>query len=120
LKTAIITNFEERLNMRIVLLLLSVVIVSILSSQCGGKNNELQFSEFAKVKVTKTGEIFLNKKPTSMEELKKEFARLKSVNGAVMYHRENPTEEASPQAMAVIQAIAEAKLPVQLSEKDFE
>ena len=77
--------------MRIVLLLLSVVTISILSSQCGGKANELQFSEIAKVQVTKTGEIFLNKKPISMEELKKEFTRLKSVNGAVMYHRENPT-----------------------------
>jgi biopolymer transport protein ExbD len=116
LKTAIITDFEEGLNMRIVMLLLSVVIVSILSSQCGGKNNELQFSEFAKVKVTRTGEILLNKKPISMEELKKEFARLKSANGAVMYYRET----ASAQAIAVIKAIAEAKLPFQVHEKDFE
>jgi hypothetical protein len=102
--------------MRIVLLLLSVVIVSILSSQCGGKNNELQFSEYAKVKVTRTGEILLNKKPISMEELKKEFARLKSVNGAAMYYRET----ASTQAMDVLRAIAEAKLPFLLYEKDFE
>ena len=79
-----------------------------------------QFGEVAKVKVNQTGTIYLNGKVVTIEALKQEFARLKQGNGAVWYYRENPQGEPPPQAMAVIQAIVDAHLPVRLTERNFE
>ena len=79
-----------------------------------------QFGEIAKVKVNQAGTIYLNGKVVTIESLKQEFARLKQGNGAVWYYRENPRGEPPPQAMAVIQAIIDANLPVRLMERDFE
>jgi len=39
--------------------------------------------------------------------------------GAVWYHRESPGQEPPPEALAVLQAIIDARLPVKLVEKDF-
>jgi hypothetical protein len=79
-----------------------------------------QFGEIAKVKVNRTGTVYLNGKVVTIEALKQEFARLKHTNGAVWYYRENSQGEPPPQAMAVIQAIIDAQLPVKLMERDFE
>ena len=79
-----------------------------------------QFGEIAKVKMNQTGAIYLNGKVVTIEVLKQEFARLKQGNGAVWYYRENPQGEPPPQAMAVIQAIIDANLPVRVMERDFE
>lgn len=79
-----------------------------------------QFAEIAKVKVDQRGTVYLNGKTVTMEELKREFARLSQANGAVWYYRENPQGEPSAQAMTVIQAIIDASLPVRLVEKDFD
>lgn len=77
-------------------------------------------TEIAKVKVTRAGMIYLNGKLVGPEELKQEFARLKQANGAVWYYREDPHAEPPPQAMAVVEAIVEAQLPVRLLEEDFD
>ena len=83
-------------------------------------NATQQFAEISKVKVDRSGTIYLNKRIVTIEVLKQEFARLKEGNGAVWYYRENPQGEPPPQAMAVIQAIVDARLPVRLMERDFE
>lgn len=74
----------------------------------------------AKVKVDRAGAIFLNGKTVTLEELRNEFARLKEAGGTVWYFREDPQGEPPAQAMAVIQAIVDAQLPVRLLEKDFD
>jgi len=79
-----------------------------------------QFGEISKVKVDRANTIYLNGKIVTIEGLKQEFARLKQGNGAVWYYRENPHGEPPPQAMAVIQAIIDAHLPVRVMERDFE
>ena len=79
-----------------------------------------QFGEISKVKIDRAGTIYLNGKTVTIEELKKEFARLGQADGAVWYYRENQRGEPPPQAMAVIQAIIDAHLPVRLMERDFE
>jgi hypothetical protein len=86
----------------------------------GARPAAQEAAEIAKVKVTQTGVIYLNGKKASMEELRQEFARLKQVNGVVWYYRENPQEEPPPQAMAVVEAIVEAQLPVRLPEEGFD
>jgi hypothetical protein len=77
-------------------------------------------ADIAKVKVTQAGTIYLDGKTVTMAELEQEFARLKQAHGVVWYYRENPQGDPPPQAMAVIEAIVEKKLPVKLVEKDFE
>jgi len=76
--------------------------------------------EIARVKVTASGEITLNGRPVSLEELKREFARLKRAGGTVWYHRANPAGEPTPEAMAVIDAVVAAGLPIKLVERDFD
>ncbi len=74
-----------------------------------------------KVAVTKTGEIFADGTRMELPELKVAFAKLSAEHGSVIYYRENPTgAEPHLNAMAVVQAIVEAKLSVSLSTKpDF-
>ncbi|MGH7753072.1 MAG: NADH-quinone oxidoreductase subunit N [Gemmatimonadales bacterium] len=76
--------------------------------------------EIAKVKVTAAGEITLNGRSVSLEELKREFARLKRVGGVVWYHRANPGGDPTPESMAVIEAVVAAGLPITLVEQDFD
>ena len=81
---------------------------------------EQKFGEIAKVKVDRAGRIYLNGRITSLESLKREFSRLRKVDGAVWYHRENRGQEPPPETLAVLQAIIDARLPVKLLEKDFD
>jgi len=78
----------------------------------------------AKVKITRRGEIQLNKRIVSFERLTAELTRLKAVKGAVWYYREQPEKEPSAEAErtadAVIKKIIELKLPVRLWREDFE
>ena len=81
---------------------------------------EQKLGEIAKVKVDRAGRIYLNGRITSLESLKREFSRLRKVDGAVWYHRENPASEPPPQGQAVIQLIIKHQLPVSMSTKpDF-
>lgn len=81
---------------------------------------EQKFGEIAKVKVDRAGRIYLNGRIVTLEDLKRELSRLYKVNGAVWYHRENPHQDPSPEALTVLQAIIDARLPVKLLEKDFD
>jgi hypothetical protein len=73
-----------------------------------------------KVKVTAGGEITADGQPITSEQLAAKFADLKKAGGLVWYHRENPAGEPHPNAMKVIELVAENKLPVKLSAKpDF-
>lgn len=113
--------------------LIGVLFVSVMIFGIGcGKDSEQQVGAaeerdmvrgagaIAKVKVDRTGAIYLNGKTVTLEELKDEFARLRQAGGSVWYFRENPQGEPPAQAMAVIQAIVDAQLPVKLLEKDFD
>lgn len=73
----------------------------------------------ARVKVFKSGAIELNGKKATVEDLKKEFARLKKAGGSVKYYREDPGGEAPPEADQVMKAIIEARLTVQIAREDF-
>jgi hypothetical protein len=79
-----------------------------------------EVGEIAKVKVDRAGRIYLNGRIVTLENLKRDLSRLHKVNGAVWYHRENPHQDPPPEALAVLQAIIDARLPVKLLEKDFD
>jgi hypothetical protein len=74
----------------------------------------------AKVKVTRSGQVFLNGQPTPLEDLRQAFQRLKTEGGVVWYYREDPSGEPPEEAMAVIQAVTDARLPIKLCEEDFD
>ena len=89
--------------------------VLLLAAGCGPRDaKEAMPKTVAKVFVDEAGQIFLNGSKSDLDHLKVEFARLKSVGGAVEYSRANPAGEPPPNAMDVIAAITEASLPVRL------
>jgi biopolymer transport protein ExbD len=80
----------------------------------------VQGSKVIKVKVTASGDITADGQPVTLDQLAAKLANLKTAGGEVWYHRENPAAEPHPNAMKVIELVAENKLPVKLSAKpDF-
>jgi hypothetical protein len=78
-------------------------------------------ARITKIKVNHDGIILLNDEAVTIEALKVSLSKLGQTAGsAVWYYRENPAGEPHPNAMLVLQAIVDAKLPVRLSTKpDF-
>jgi hypothetical protein len=75
----------------------------------------------AKVAVSRAGVITLNGREATINEVRDALAKLAASKGVVWYYREAADEEEPhPNAMLVISAIVEARLPVSLSTKpDF-
>jgi biopolymer transport protein ExbD len=72
-------------------------------------------SPYVKVFVSKSGEITLDGKPASIDEVRDAFASLSQKKGVVLYARESPQEaEPHPNAMQVINLITQNRLPVRL------
>jgi hypothetical protein len=73
-----------------------------------------------KVAVYRDGRITADGHETDLPALRAAFASLSRAGGWVLYYREGAEAEPHPNAMLVIRAIVEAKLPVSLSTKpDF-
>lgn len=72
--------------------------------------------EILPVHVTAAGVIKANDREVSLEDLKKEFARLAAAGGSVLYTRDNPSGDPHPNAMKVMEAVAEANLPLLMPE----
>jgi hypothetical protein len=84
------------------------------------KTSPIDESNVAKVKVLGTGTILLDDKQVTIDEIRAAFTKLKGNNGVVWYYRENAAGEPPSQAMAVMQAVVDTKLPIKLSTKpDF-
>ena len=74
----------------------------------------------AKVALTEAGAIQLDGRPVTLPELHEALRTLAAAKGEVWYYRPNPGGEPPPGAMAVIQAIADARLPVRFATRpDF-
>ena len=74
----------------------------------------------AKVGAYEDGRITLNGRAVSIEEIRGAFAELSRNGGAVWYYREAADSEPHPNAMLVVEAIVNARLPVSMSTKsDF-
>ena len=80
----------------------------------------LEHGGVAKVKVTASGQIYLNGLAADLSDLREALMRLRDKRGVVWYYRENPAGEPPKEAMAVIQVVAEARLPIKLCEQDFD
>jgi len=74
-----------------------------------------------KLKVTQAGDVYLDGQLKTTDEAFGELERLKRERGAVIYYREDgPQHQPHPNGLKVIHKIEELRLPVALSEKDFE
>ena len=71
----------------------------------------------ARVFVNAEGEIYLDDREVSLDELTKALADLRERDGEVWYHRENPDGVAPPQAKAAMKAVLDTKLPIRLAGK---
>jgi hypothetical protein len=83
--------------------------------------NEVSMTEnVARVRVSADGRIILNGNDASLEDVREAFAGLAKDGGVVWYYREAADAKPHPNAMLVVEAIVEARLPVSLSTKaDF-
>lgn len=95
---------------------LAGVLLLLLASGIAGA----QGRPVAKVALSESGAISLDGRPVTLLELREAFRALAAAKGEVWYYRSNPAADPPPGAMAVIQAIAEARLPVRFATKpDF-
>jgi hypothetical protein len=77
-------------------------------------------ANIAKVGVSMDGRITLNGHASQIDEVRAEFTKLAREKGVVWYYREAPGAEPPANAMLVLNAIVNARLPVSMSTKpDF-
>jgi len=70
-----------------------------------------------KVAVMAAGRITINGTSATVESLRTSLKKLSQQKGVVWYYREASKTEPPPEAMQVIQAIIDARLPVRLSSR---
>ena len=103
----------------------TVVILALVSfAGCSMNKGKSAFADSAtvtRIKVTRDGAIYLNGAPASLEDVNKNLEQLKANKGRVRYYRDNPGGPAPEQALKVMQAVIDAKVPIKLctSEEDL-
>jgi hypothetical protein len=70
-----------------------------------------------KVAVLADGRITADGSPATVDSLRESFKKLAEQKGAVWYYREAGQGEPPPQAMEVMKAVIEARLPIRLSSR---
>jgi hypothetical protein len=68
-----------------------------------------------KIAVFADGRLAVDGEPATVESLRASLKRTAELHGSVWYYREAGQQDPPPVAMQVMQAIAEARLPVRLS-----
>lgn len=77
-------------------------------------------NEILKISVFKSGEIKIDTKVVSLQELDELLTAHAQKNGVVWYYREAGQQEPPPQAMEVLKLVVKHKRPISLSSKpDF-
>jgi biopolymer transport protein ExbD len=102
-----------------ILELLLLILFAGCSNSPNSKPDELKAltndSPYVKVFVSKSGEITLDGKGASLDEVGTAFAALVQKKGVVLYARESPEQyEPHPNAMRVIELVTRNSLPIRL------
>ena len=71
--------------------------------------------EVLRVHVKRDGTILMNDVAVSLDQLRAELKKLAARKGVVRYSRDNPAGEPPPNAMAVLKAITDENLRVQIA-----
>ena len=101
-----------------------LITLLVISVGCGSGEDAVEpesgDTEVAKVRAYGVGRITVDGSSVSVDDLPALFQDLKRRGGVVWYYREAGSAEPHPNAMAVIEAVVEAGLPVSMSsEEDF-
>jgi hypothetical protein len=77
-------------------------------------------SEWVKVKISGSGEIFVNKKQVSLAEFAAECQRLKKAGGAAVVYTGDGDHALSPVQLEATRKLQEAEVPMKLARKESE
>jgi hypothetical protein len=98
-----------------------LIILSILLAGCGERGSSgspvAPGAPILKIAVFADGRITADGQPATIDALRSMFKKLAEEKGAVWYYRETGKSEPPPQAMEVIKAVTEARLPIRLSSR---
>jgi hypothetical protein len=101
-----------------------VVLTSIVSLLFGGCSKEpaspppvVSDGLVIKVAVFADGRITADGAPATLDSLRESFKKLAEQKGTVLYYREAGQGKSPPQAMAVLKAVVDARLPFHLSSR---
>ena len=73
-----------------------------------------------RIRVARTGEIWFDNTPVTLDALPPLLRELRAAGGAVWYYREEVDAEPAPEAMAVVRLVVEHRLPISMSTRpDF-
>jgi hypothetical protein len=96
------------------LALLGLTVVPLVAAPADGGTPVMKVAVYADGRIVSDGHEI------SLPALRDAFLKLSNAHGSVLYYREAAQSEPHPNAMAVIKAIVDARLPVSLSSKpDF-
>jgi hypothetical protein len=101
---------------------LPVVVLLAVACRSGDGGGDVKPAQgpIVKVRVYSGGRMTLDDTPISIEGLTAVFVDLKEKGGSVWYYGNRGESEPHPNAMAVVQAVIEARLPISFSsEEDF-
>ena len=94
--------------------------LSVLLAGCGERDSSSPIAPGApimKIAVSADGRITADGQPATIDALRAMFKKLAEQKGAVWYYREMGKSEPPPQAMEVIKAVTDARLPIRLSSR---
>jgi hypothetical protein len=104
----------------IIYLTMLLVIFSWACSKKNDKHMQINENEILKISVLKSGEIYVENKTVTLQELDSLLAANAQKNGVVWYYREAAQGEPPPQAMEAISLVIKHKRPISMSSKpDF-
>ena len=106
-------------NTRYLLALMSIL--SVLLGGCGRQSSSQSpvapGAPIIKIAVFADGHITADGQPATLDSLRESFKTLAAQKGAVWYYREAGQGEPPPQAMEVMKAVVDARLPIRLSSR---
>ena len=97
---------------------LALPVLGLMACSDGGADDgSIQVRPIARVFVNAGGQIFVDDREVSLDELTTALADLRDRDGEVWYQRENPDGVAPPQATAAMKVVLDMKLPIRLPSK---
>ena len=69
-----------------------------------------------RVKVSKTGQVYVNGRVVNLTDVAADLLKLKERGEGIVYYRESPRRDPTPEATAVFEVIAATKTPIQMGD----